>query len=165
MKKIPPIFSSPSIATCGSNPYNPPRLPSYCSLTPLPPPLNYQFSLIPYFSPPSNLFPLLSHFSLIASFASLWIGCNKFQPKFIFPRCLQSNYVSYFSFFLILHYYYTCFHYSYMDNNYNNNKYFSSIIPMTTMKMHIWEPSNFNNWIQIIWIFVRKRRTIIRIRI
>jgi hypothetical protein len=66
---------------------------------------------------------------------------------------------------LILHYYYTCFHYSYMDNNYNNNKYFSSIIPMTTMKMHIWEPSNFNNWIQIIWIFVRKRRTIIRIRI
>lgn len=158
MKFFPPIFSSLSIATCGSNPYNPPHLPSWCSLTPLSSLLNYQFSLIPYFSQPSNLFfPLLSPFSLIVGFASLWIDYNKFQPRFIFPRQLHSYYVSYLSFFLILHCYYTCFHYSYMDNNYNNNKYFSILILMTTKKMHMWEPSNSNNWMRIIWISIRRR--------
>jgi len=54
--------------------------------------------------------------------------------------------------------------YSYLDNDYNYNKYFLVLVPMATKKMRIWEPSNSNNYIQIIWISV-KRRTRIRIKI
>ncbi len=138
MKFSLPIFSFLFVVTCGSNAYNPTCLLSCCSLIPPLCPLNCQFFLVPYFLPRSNpFFPLLSPFSLIASFASSWNDCSKSQPIFIFPRHLHSCYVSCLSFFLNLHYYYTCFHYSYLDNDYNNNKYFSILILMATRKMHI----------------------------
>ncbi len=62
------------------------------------------------------LFPLLSHFSITIVSTSSQIDYSKFQLRFIFPRRLHSYYVFYFSFSFSLHYCYTCFHCSYLDN-------------------------------------------------
>jgi hypothetical protein len=73
-----------------------------------------------------TFFPLLFSFPLTTNFTTSRIDYNKLQPRFIFPRHLHSCYVSCLSFFLRFHYYTTCFHCSYLDNDYNNNKFFQS---------------------------------------
>ncbi len=103
MKFSTPIYSFSFVLTCGSNPYNPPCLPSHYSLTPPLPLLNCQFSLVTYFSPPFNpfflYFPL---FRLLLVLLSSWIDCNKSQDWFFFLS--TSTLATFFPpFFLNLH--------------------------------------------------------------
>jgi hypothetical protein len=98
---------------------------SCCSLTF--PFISFQlliFSSSLLFNTLQPLLPLLSFFSLTTNSIASQIDYNKFQPRFIFLRDLHSYNISCLSFFLKLHYYYTCFHCSYLDNDYNNNKFF-----------------------------------------
>jgi hypothetical protein len=82
----------------GSDPYNPPHLPSRCSLTPPPSPLNQQFYLVLYFLTTPNLFfhyfplfPLLLimlHYRLtIANLSrdSFFLGAFARAMIFVFP--------------------------------------------------------------------------------